>query len=196
MLADLIQRQVIRDGPEDVFGKKLVWRLERQPAGVLLAALRQMGYEEALAGEISAVIDGRNHFVHHLFEDPEFIKVFGSQEGIRRRGSIRAFNSGVVGSAQRNRSGGLRGQRGAAAARSPASSTRRVQRGVETPSGRLPQPRRTAMSAPRSAGEINRGRSRGIPVHRRTACQSEQSQPVAADPARPSSEMRATGVGG
>ena len=82
LLADLVSRRVIRDGPEEVFGKQLVVPLERQPAGVLLAALRQLGYEEDLAEEIAIVIGGRNHFVHHLFEDPDFIKVFATRRGV------------------------------------------------------------------------------------------------------------------
>lgn len=82
MLADLIQRRVIRDGPEEVFGRRLVSRLERKPAGVLLAALRTLGYGDRIAEEITAVINGRNHFVHHLFEDPEFIEVQSARDGI------------------------------------------------------------------------------------------------------------------
>jgi hypothetical protein len=82
LLVDLIQRKVGRDGPNEVFGQGLVTKLERQPAGVLLAALRQLGYEEDLAEEIAIVIGGRNHFVHHLFEDPEFIKAFAIREGL------------------------------------------------------------------------------------------------------------------
>jgi hypothetical protein len=82
LLVDLIQRKVGRDGPNEVFGQGLVTKLERQPAGVLLAALRELGYEVDLAAEITAVIGGRNHFVHHLFEDPEFIKAFATREGV------------------------------------------------------------------------------------------------------------------
>lgn len=82
MLADLIQRRVIRDGPEEVFGRRLVSRLERKPAGVLLAALRTLGYGDEIAEEITAVINGRNHFVHHLFEDPEFIEALSARDSI------------------------------------------------------------------------------------------------------------------
>lgn len=82
MLADLIQRRVIRDGPEEVFGRRLVSLLERKPAGVLLAALRKLGYEDEIAEEITAVIDDRNHFVHHLFEDPEFIGALVARDGV------------------------------------------------------------------------------------------------------------------
>jgi hypothetical protein len=84
MLADLIQRRVIRDGPEEVFGKQIVSRLERKSAGALLPELRELGYEGLLADEIASAIQGRNHFVHHLFEDPEFIKVFAGREGLGR----------------------------------------------------------------------------------------------------------------
>jgi hypothetical protein len=82
MLTDLIQRRVFRDGAEEVFGKRLVSRLERKPAGVLLEALRELDYEPDLAAEIADVIDRRNHFIHHLFDDPEFIEVFAARDGI------------------------------------------------------------------------------------------------------------------
>jgi hypothetical protein len=82
LLADLVQRRVIRDGPEEVFGGRLVSRLLNKPAGVLLDELRQLGYEAELAAELATVIDGRNHFIHHLFEDPEFIEVFASRRGV------------------------------------------------------------------------------------------------------------------
>jgi hypothetical protein len=82
MLADLVQRRVFRDGAEEVFGKQLVSRLERKPAGVLLQALRELDYAPDVAAEIADVIDRRNHFVHHLFDDPEFIEVFAAREGI------------------------------------------------------------------------------------------------------------------
>jgi hypothetical protein len=96
LLVDLIQRKVGRDGPSKVFGDRLVFQLERQPAGVLLAALRQLGYEEDLAEEIAEVIDGRNHFVHHLFEDPEFIKAFATREGVDRIvGRVEELSEGI-----------------------------------------------------------------------------------------------------
>lgn len=81
MLADLIQRRVFRDGADDVFGNGLVSHFERKPAGALLKALRQLGYEHEFAAEIAEVIDGRNHFVHRLFEDSEFIRAFATREG-------------------------------------------------------------------------------------------------------------------
>jgi len=55
---------------------------------------------------------------------------------------------------------------------------------------------REARGKPGSGRPHDGGRSRGILVHHGTACQSEKSQPVAADPARPASEMSTTGVGG
>jgi hypothetical protein len=82
MLADLVQRRVFRDGAEEVFGRQLVTRLERKPAGVLLEALRELDYAPDLAAEIADVIDRRNHFVHHLFDDPEFIEAFAARDGI------------------------------------------------------------------------------------------------------------------
>lgn len=82
MFTDLIQRRVIRDGPGEVFGSQLVSRLLRKPAGVLLEALRQLGYEEDLADELATVIDSRNHFIHHLYEDPEFIEVFAIRQDV------------------------------------------------------------------------------------------------------------------
>jgi hypothetical protein len=82
MLADLIQRRVFRDGAEKVFGAELVTRFERKPAGALLKALRDLGYREDFATEIAAVIDGRNHFMHRLFEDSQFIEVFAARDGI------------------------------------------------------------------------------------------------------------------
>lgn len=82
MLVDLVQRRVFRDGAEEVFGKQLVVRLERMPAGALLQALRELGYEPDLAAEIAAVIDRRNRFVHRLFDDPEFLEAFASRQGI------------------------------------------------------------------------------------------------------------------
>lgn len=84
MLADLIQRRVIRDGPAEVFGQGLVTQLERKPAGVLLPELRRLGYEEALAERIADVIQERNHFIHHLFEDADFLRAVGQREGIDR----------------------------------------------------------------------------------------------------------------
>src|SRR4051794_16788052 len=68
MLTDLIQRRVVRDGPEEVFGKRLVSQLERKSARALLVGLRRLGYDENLSEEIVTVIDGRNHFVHRLLE--------------------------------------------------------------------------------------------------------------------------------
>jgi hypothetical protein len=82
MLADLVQRRVFRDGAQEVFGEGLVARLDRKPAGVLLDHLRQLGYEGELAAEIAAVIDERNHFVHHLFEDPEFLKALAERKSV------------------------------------------------------------------------------------------------------------------
>lgn len=82
MLTDLIQRRVFRDGAEKVFGAELVTRFERKPAGALLDALRDLGYGDDLAAEIATVIDGRNHFVHRLFDDPEFIEVFAARDGV------------------------------------------------------------------------------------------------------------------
>jgi hypothetical protein len=82
MLADLIQKRVIRDGPEKVFGQGLVTELERKPAGVLLPELRRLGYEESLAEEIASVIQDRNHFIHHLYDDPDFIRAVGQRKGI------------------------------------------------------------------------------------------------------------------
>ncbi len=41
-----------------------------------------MGYEDEIAEEITTVIDGRNHFVHHLFEDPEFIEAVAVRESV------------------------------------------------------------------------------------------------------------------
>lgn len=84
MLTDLIQRQVGRDGAEAVFGRGLVTELERKPAGALLLKLRELGYEEPLAGRIAAVIEERNHFIHHLYEDPEFMRAFARREGIEK----------------------------------------------------------------------------------------------------------------
>ena len=71
-----------RDGPEEVYGNQIVSQLDRLPAGALLKLLRDIGFEEDLAGEIAEVISGRNLFVHHLFEDPEFIKAFAMREGV------------------------------------------------------------------------------------------------------------------
>lgn len=82
LLADLVQRRVSRDGAQKVFGERLVTRLDRKPAGVLLDHLRELDYEEGLASEVAAAIDGRNHFVHHLFEDPEFVRVLATRDGI------------------------------------------------------------------------------------------------------------------
>lgn len=78
----LIQRKVRRDGPEEVFGNQVVSQLDRLPAGALLKLLLEIGFEEDLAEEIAEVIRGRNLFVHHLFEDPEFIKAFATQGGV------------------------------------------------------------------------------------------------------------------
>jgi hypothetical protein len=82
MLADLIQRRVIRDGPEEVFGQGLVTRLERKSAGLLLLELRLLGYEEPLAKRIASVIQERNHFIHHLYDDPNFIRALGERKGV------------------------------------------------------------------------------------------------------------------
>ena len=82
MLADLIHRRLVRDGPEEIFGRRLVSQLERKPAGVLLAALRELGYGDETAKEIAAVIDGRNNFIHRLFEDPGFIEVIAVRAGV------------------------------------------------------------------------------------------------------------------
>jgi len=82
MLADLVQRRVIRDGAEAVFGQGLVTELERKSAGLLLRKLRKLGYEEPLAGRIAAVLEERNYFIHHLYEDPDFIRALGHREGV------------------------------------------------------------------------------------------------------------------
>lgn len=82
LLVDLIRRRVGRDGASEVFGRHLVSQLERQPAGALLKSLRKLGFEKDLAEEIAEVIVGRNHFVHHLFDDPAFIKAFATREGV------------------------------------------------------------------------------------------------------------------
>lgn len=71
LLVDLIQRRVIRDGAEEVFGARLVSRLETKTAGALLVKLQRLDYDEALAAELADVIDRRNHFVHHLFDDAD-----------------------------------------------------------------------------------------------------------------------------
>lgn len=82
MLTDLIQRQVGRDGAAAVFGQGLVTELERKPAGKLLASLRELGYEESLAERIAAVIQERNHFIHHLYADPAFMRAFARRKGV------------------------------------------------------------------------------------------------------------------
>lgn len=84
MFTDLIQRRVIRDGAEEVFGRGLVTELERLPAGALLLKLREFGYEEPLAGRITAVLQERNHFIHHLWEDPDFIRAVGQRKGVEK----------------------------------------------------------------------------------------------------------------
>ena len=82
MLTDLIQRQVVRGGAEAVFGRGLVTELERRPAGKLLSNLRELGYEEELAERIADVIRERNHFIHHLYADPEFMRAWAQRKGI------------------------------------------------------------------------------------------------------------------
>jgi len=82
MLTDLIQKRVIRDGAEEVFGQGLVTELARLPAGALLMRLRGFGYEEPLAGQIAAVIQERNHFIHHLYEYPDFMRALVRREGV------------------------------------------------------------------------------------------------------------------
>lgn len=84
MLADLVQRRVIRDGAEKVFGQGLVTELERKSAGALLRRLRELGYEESLAERIAVVIEERNYFIHHLYEDPDFIHALGHREGVEK----------------------------------------------------------------------------------------------------------------
>jgi hypothetical protein len=78
MLADLLSRKVIRDGAEAVFGQRLVTKLERKPAGALLPYLRDLGYAEDLANSIAVVVAGRNHFIHHLFDDAGFVAAIAS----------------------------------------------------------------------------------------------------------------------
>jgi hypothetical protein len=84
LFTDLVRRRVIRDGPEAVFGGQLISKLLRKPAGALIRALRALGYQEGIAEELTGVVERRNHFIHHLFEDPEFITVFAAREGMEQ----------------------------------------------------------------------------------------------------------------
>lgn len=84
LLVDLIQRRVIRDGAEEVFGARLVSRLETKTAGALLVELQPLEYDEALAAELVDVIDRRNHFVHHLFDDADLFGAMTDDGGFGR----------------------------------------------------------------------------------------------------------------
>jgi hypothetical protein len=102
MLADLIHRRVGRDGADQVFGKGIVASLERKPAGALLRALREVGYDEPLAEDMARAIDGRNHFIHHLFEDPEFMEAVAKRDGIDRVVTrVEALVQGIYGVVRR-----------------------------------------------------------------------------------------------
>lgn len=84
LLVDLIQRRVGRDGLNEVLGKQPISQFERLTGGLLLERLRELDFQEDLAEEIAEVIKARNHFVHHLFDDPEFIKAYAAREGIEQ----------------------------------------------------------------------------------------------------------------
>ncbi len=94
LLVDLIQRRLIRDGAEEVFGARLVSRLETKTAGALLVELRRLDYDEALAAELADVIGRRNHFVHHLFDDAD---LFGAMTEDGGPGRLAARVEALIG---------------------------------------------------------------------------------------------------
>jgi len=82
LLIELIWRQVGRDGADAVFGRGLIADLERESGGALLRRLVSLEFPEESAEKVREVIRGRNHFVHRLLEDPEFLKAYASREGV------------------------------------------------------------------------------------------------------------------
>jgi hypothetical protein len=57
------------EGVEELEGELAT--LERNPAGVLLRRLRELGIPDELSERIDKAIKGRNRVVHHLMHDPK-----------------------------------------------------------------------------------------------------------------------------
>jgi hypothetical protein len=79
LLVDIARRVVERDGFEEQLRTQLE-RLERRPAGDLLATLRDLGIAEDLATRIHDVIQRRNRLVHRFMEEPAAVAAMQGRE--------------------------------------------------------------------------------------------------------------------
>lgn len=81
LLIEIARLRAEDEGLSEELGRELS-RLERLPAGALRDELRKFELPDDLNVRIADAIDGRNHVVHHLMEDPDMIRVVTAGEGV------------------------------------------------------------------------------------------------------------------
>jgi hypothetical protein len=77
LLVDIARRRADRDGLVDQLSED-VSKLERQPAGSLLTALKELGLTDELAQRTGELILRRNNLVHRFLEDPVIVSALES----------------------------------------------------------------------------------------------------------------------